>query len=130
MPKSIAHGAGNILLQHGKELMLHSDLREKDRMLFYTTCGWMMWNWMSSSLLAGAAVVTFDGFAAYPKLSSPWELVEKEKVTHLGSSPRFFQACRARVRPMENNDLSPLRVIFSTGSPLMIEDFEYVYTKV
>ena len=130
MPKSIAHGCGNTLLQHAKELMLHSDLREKDRMLFYTTCGWMMWNWMSSSLFAGAATVCFDGFAAYPKLSSPWDLVESEKITHLGSSPRFFQACRARVRPMENNDLSPLRVIFSTGSPLMIEDFEYVYTKV
>jgi len=110
--------------------MLHSDLRPRDRMLFYTTCGWMMWNWMSSSLFAGAAVVCFDGFAAYPKLASPWDLVEREGITHLGSSPRFFQACRARVRPMENNDLSALRVIFSTGSPLMNEDFEYVYTKV
>ena len=94
-------------------------------MLFYTTCGWMMWNWMSSSLFAGATVVTFDGFAAYPKLSSPWDLVQNERITHLGSSPRFFQACRARVRPMENNDLSALRVIFSTGSPLTPEDFEY-----
>ena len=130
MPKSIAHGCGNILLQHAKELMLHSDLRPEDRMLFYTTCGWMMWNWMSSSLFAGATVVTFDGFAAYPKLASPWDLVEKERITHLGSSPRFFQACRARVRPMENNDLSALRVIFSTGSPLTPEDFEYVYKKV
>ena len=99
-------------------------------MLFYTTCGWMMWNWMASSLFAGAAVVCFDGFAAYPKLSSPWDLVEREGVTHLGSSPRFFQACRARVRPMEDNDLSALRVIFSTGSPLQEEDFDYVYGKV
>jgi len=130
LPKSIAHGAGNTLLQHAKELVLHSDLREKDRMLFYTTCGWMMWNWMSSSLFAGAAIVCFDGFAAYPKLSSPWEVIEKERITHMGTSPRFFQACRARVRPMENNDLTALRVIFSTGSPLSPEDFEYVYTKV
>ena len=105
MPKSIAHGCGNTLLQHAKELMLHSDLREKDRMLFYTTCGWMMWNWMSSSLFAGAATVCFDGFAAYPKLSSPWDLVESEKITHLGSSPRFFQACRARVRPVRQGEL-------------------------
>ena len=104
--------------------MLHSDLRPKDRMLFYTTCGWMMWNWMASSLYAGAAVVTFDGFAAYPKLGSPWDVVEKEQVTHLGSSPRFFQACRARVRPGRDNNLSALRVIFSTGSPLTPEDFE------
>jgi len=130
MPKSIAHGAGNVLLQHAKELMLHSDLKPKDRMLFYTTCGWMMWNWMASSLFAGAAIVCFDGFAAYPKLASPWDLVAKEKVTHMGTSPRYFQACRARVRPMEANDLSALRVIFSTGSPLSPEDFEYVYTKV
>ena len=65
---------------------------------------------MASSLFAGAAVITFDGFAAYPKLSSPWDLVEKERVTHLGSSPRFFQACRARVRPIDDNDLTPLRV--------------------
>jgi acetoacetyl-CoA synthetase len=130
MPKSIAHGAGNTLLQHAKELILHSDLRERDRMLFYTTCGWMMWNWMVSSLFAGAAVVCFDGFAAYPKLASPWSLIEREGVTHVGTSPRFLQACRARVRPKEDNDLSALRVVFSTGSPLSPEDFEYVYTKV
>ena len=67
-PKSIAHGAGNTLLQHAKELVLHSELRPRDRMLFYTTCGWMMWNWMTSSLFAGAAVICFDGFAAYPSL--------------------------------------------------------------
>jgi len=130
MPKSIAHGAGNVLLQHSKELILHSDLRPRDRMLFYTTCGWMMWNWMASSLFAGAAVVTFDGFAAYPKLSSPWDLAEKEKITHMGTTPRFLQACRKRVRPAEDNDLSNLRVVLSTGSPLLPEDYEYVYSKV
>ena len=130
MPKSIAHGCGNMLLQHAKELLLHSDLRSGDKMLFYTTCGWMMWNWMASSLFAGAAIVCFDGFAAYPKLSSPWGLVERERVTHLGTSPRFLQAGRKRVKPIEDNDLSALRVIFSTGSPLMPEDFEYVYARV
>lgn len=130
MPKSIAHGAGNTLLQHGKELVLHSDLRQKDRMLFFTTCGWMMWNWMTSSLFAGATVVCFDGFAAYPKLASPWDLVEKERITHMGTTPRYLQSCRARVRPGENNDLTALRVVLSTGSPLLPEDFEYVYDKV
>merc|ERR1719163_414113 len=110
--------------------MLHSDLNQGDRMLFYTTCGWMMWNWMASSLVAGATVVTFDGFAAYPRVSSPWALIERERITHLGTSPRFLQACRKRVRPMRDNDLSALRVIFSTGSPLLPEDYEYVYTKV
>ena len=130
MPKSIAHGCGNMLLQHAKELMLHSDLRAGDKMLFYTTCGWMMWNWMVSSLFAGAAIVCFDGFAAYPKLSSPWDLVERERVTHMGTSPRFLQAGRKRVKPIEDNDLAALRVVLSTGSPLMPEDFEYVYSRV
>jgi acetoacetyl-CoA synthetase len=130
MPKSIAHGAGNMLLQHGKELVLHSDLRPKDRMLFFTTCGWMMWNWMTSSMMAGATVVAFDGFAAYPRLSSPWDLVERERITHMGTTPRYLQSCRARVRPGENNDLSHLRVMLSTGSPLLPEDFSYVYDKV
>ena len=130
MPKSIAHGCGNMLIQHAKELVLHSDLRPRDRMLFFTTCGWMMWNWMASSLVAGAAVVTFDGFAAHPRPSAPWGVIERERVTHMGTSPRFLQACRARVRPKQTNDLSALRVIFSTGSPLSPEDFEYVYDKV
>ena len=130
MPKSIAHGCGNTLLQHGKELILHGDLREGDKMLFYTTCGWMMWNWMASSLFAGASIVCFDGFAAYPKLDAPWSLVEEEGVTHLGTSPRYFQACRARVTPKESHDMSKLRVVFSTGSPLTDEDFRYVYAKV
>ena len=98
--------------------------------LTLTRCGWMMWNWMASSLFAGAAIVCFDGFAAYPKLSAPWDLVQREGVTHLGTSPRFLQAGRKRVKPIEDNDLSALRVIFSTGSPLMPEDFEYVYTRV
>jgi len=130
MPKSIAHGAGNVLLQHGKELVLHSDVRPKDRLIFYTACGWMMWNWMASTLQAGATVVAFDGFAAYPKLASPWDLLEREKITHFGTTPRYLQSCRKRVRPMENNDLSALRVILSTGSPLLPEDFDYVYEKV
>ena len=129
-PKSIAHGAGNVLMTHAKELILHSDLRPKDRMLFFTSCGWMMWNWMSSSLVAGATVVTFDGFAAYPKLSSPWELVGRENITHMGTTPRYLQACRKRVRPGRDSDLSNLRVMFSTGSPLMPEDFDYVYEHV
>ena len=76
---------------------------------------------MASSLFAGAAVVCFDGFAAYPKLSSPWELIERERVTHMGTSPRFLQAGRKRVKPIEDNDLSALRVLLSTGSPLMPE---------
>lgn len=130
MPKSIAHGAGNVLLQHAKELMLHGDLREQDRMLFFTSCGWMMWNWMVSSLYAGAAVVCFDGFAAYPKMKSPWDLVERERITHMGTTPRYLQACRARIRPRKDNNLQHLRVMFSTGSPLAPEDFDYVYQHV
>jgi acetoacetyl-CoA synthetase len=130
LPKSIAHGAGNVLLQHGKELILHSDVRKNDRLIFYTTCGWMMWNWMASTLLAGATVVTYDGFAAHPKLASPWELLQRENITHFGTTPRYLQSCRRRVRPAETYDLSNLRVILSTGSPLLPEDFDYVYEKV
>lgn len=130
MPKSIAHGAGNVLLQHAKELLLHGDLRPTDRMLFFTTCGWMMWNWMVSSLYAGAAVVCFDGFAAYPKMASPWDLVAKERITHMGTTPRYLQACRARIRPGRDFNLENLRVMFSTGSPLAPEDFDYVYEHV
>lgn len=129
-PKSIAHGAGNVLLTHAKELILHSDLRPSDKMLFFTSCGWMMWNWMASALFCGATIIAFDGFAAFPRLSSPWELVEKEHVTHFGTNPRYLQACRKRVRPGREVDLSTLRMIFSTGSPLMPEDFDYVYNHV
>lgn len=89
-----------------------------------------MWNWMSSTLMAGATVVAFDGFAAYPKLASPWDLVERERITHMGTTPRYLQSCRARVRPGETKNLENLRVILSTGSPLLPEDFEYVYDKV
>jgi len=89
-----------------------------------------MWNWMASSLVAGATVVTFDGFAAYPKLSSPWDLVATERITHMGTTPRYLQACRKRIRPGRDYDLSNLRVILSTGSPLMPEDFDYVYEHV
>lgn len=130
MPKSIAHGTGNTLLQHAKELMLHSDLRPEDRMIFFTTCGWMMWNWMVSSLYAGAAVVCFDGFAAHPQLDSPWDLAARERITHMGTTPRYLQSCRRRIRPDRDFDLSSLRVMFSTGSPLLTEDFEYVYEHV
>jgi acetoacetyl-CoA synthetase len=125
-PKCIAHGAGNVLLQHAKELVLHSDVREGDRMVFFTSTGWMMWNWMVSALFAGATVVAFDGFAAHPRLASPWELVAEQRITHLGTTPRFLQACRKRVRPGRDLDLSALRVMFSTGSPLQPEDFDYV----
>jgi acetoacetyl-CoA synthetase len=83
----------------------------------------MMWNWMVSSLYAGAAVVCFDGFAAYPKLDSPWDLVASERITHMGTTPRYLQACRRRIRP---NNVEHLRVILSTGSPLASEDFDYV----
>ena len=130
LPKCIVHGGGNMLLQHAKELMLHSDVRPTDRLLFYTSTGWMMWNWMASSLLAGATCVLYDGFAAYPSLASPWALVESERVTHVGCSPRFLQASRRRITPKDTFDLSALRVILSTGSPLSSEDYEYVYGSV
>jgi len=129
-PKSIAHGCGNTLLQHAKELMLHSEVRPGDKMLFYTTCGWMMWNWMASTIMCGASTYCYDGFVAIPSIAAPWDICEREGITHLGSTPKYFQAIRAIVNPMRDNDLSKLRVILSTGSPLLPEDFEYIYTKV
>ena len=89
-----------------------------------------LFSWMVSSLYAGAAVVCFDGFAAYPKLSSPWDVVANERITHMGTTPRYLQACRKRIRPGRDNDISNLRVMFSTGSPLAPEDFDYVYEHV
>ena len=90
-PKCIVHGAGGTLLQHSKELLLHSDLREGDNIFYFTTCGWMMWNWLISSLFTGATVTLFDGSPSYPGLDRLWEIVEEEGVTHFGTSPKFLE---------------------------------------
>ncbi|MBT4693430.1 MAG: acetoacetate--CoA ligase [Planctomycetaceae bacterium] len=129
-PKCIVHGAGGTLLQQAKELLLHCDLHAGDNLLYVTTTGWMMWNWMLSGLYAGASITLFDGFPARPSLNRLWDVVAECGITHFGSSPKFLAACRRRLQPKLSHDLSKLRVILSTGSPLAKEEFEWVYEYV
>ena len=127
-PKCIVHSVGGSLLQHKKELMLHGDLGPEDSLLYYTTCGWMMWNWMVSALSLGSKLVLFDGAPSYPDLRVLWTLLDQESVTAFGTSPKFLSACSsASVKPKEFCDLGSLRTIFSTGAPLAAEQFHWVY---
>ncbi|GGY60604.1 acetoacetate--CoA ligase [Marinobacter zhanjiangensis] len=127
-PKCIVHGSAGILAKHASELMLHGDVEPDDRFLYFTTCGWMMWNWQVSALMTGAAVVTVDGSPGYPDLNMLWETVARERVTHFGTSARFIAGCRkAELKPARDLDQSHLRVVFSTGSPLLPEDYDWVY---
>ena len=127
-PKCIVHGVGGSLLQHKKELMLHGDLGPNDSLLYYTTCGWMMWNWMVSALSLGTKLVLFDGAPSYPDLGVIWSLLGQESVTAFGTSPKFLAACSAAgIKPQETNDLQALRTLFSTGAPLGAAQFHWVY---
>ena len=130
-PKCITHSAGGTLIQHLKELILHTDLKPGDRILYFTTTGWMMWNWLLSSLAVGATVVLFDGSPFYPAGSQLWDIAEQERLDVLGVSAKYLAECaRTNLEPMASHDLSALRTILSTGSPLGPEGFDYVYTKV
>ena len=131
VPKCIVHGAAGTLLQHSKELMLHSDLGPEDVLFYFTTCGWMMWNWLASGLLTGAELVLFDGNPGYPDMQRLWRLAEDYRVTHFGTSAKFLGGCRnAGLQPGRDFDLAPLRVLLSTGSPLLPEDYDWVYAAV
>ncbi len=130
VPKCIVHGAGGTLLQHAKELMLHTDVKPGDRLFYFTTCGWMMWNWLVSGLLCGAALVLYEGSPAWPDLGTLWRMASRHRITHFGTSPKFLTACaKAGVVPRQE-DLSGLRVLLSTGAPLSVENFEWVYANV
>jgi acetoacetyl-CoA synthetase len=124
LPKCIVHGVGRTLAQHKKELMLHSDVHPGDKLFYFTTCGWMMWNWMVSALSCGACIVTFDGNPAHPSASRLWDICAAERVTHFGTSPKFIAASMHAGPPARWRDL---RVILSTGSPLLPAHFEWVY---
>ena len=128
-PKCIVHGTAGLLINHAKELMLHGDVGPEDRFLYFTTCGWMMWNWQASALMTGAAVITVDGSPGYPSLDYLWETVANERVTHYGTSARFIAGCRKTgLEPAKKHDQSALRVVFSTGSPLLPEDYDWIYS--
>jgi acetoacetyl-CoA synthetase len=130
-PKCIVHGAGGTLLQHLKELVLHTDLGPDDRLFYYTTCSWMMWNWLVSGLAAGAALVLYDGSPFHPGPEALFDLAESAGVTVFGTSARFLAAVeKAGVRPAQSHDLSRVRTMLSTGSPLLPGSFDYVYRDV
>lgn len=126
-PKCIVHGVGGTLLQHLKEHRLHTDLTPHDRLFFQTSCGWMMWNWMLSALASGTTLVLYEGSPTYPQADMIWNLVRRERVTVLGTSPAYLQYCRdAGLSPGEQGGLEALRAILSTGSMLMEPHYDWV----
>ena len=131
LPKCIVQGAGGILINHLKELKLHTDVKREDTIFYFTTCGWMMWNWLVSSLALGATVLFFDGSPFYPNPGSLWRLAQNEKITIFGTSARYLAEIeRRRVKLGKEYDLSNLNTILSTGSPLPVESFEFVYRDI
>jgi acetoacetyl-CoA synthetase len=127
IPKCIVHSAGGTLVQHAKELLLHTDLSAADTIFYFTTCGWMMWNWLVSALVTDAAVLLYDGSPSFPHDGSLWALAAEEAVTVFGTSPRFLTATeKAGVRPAERYPELRLRAILSTGAPLAAESYEFV----
>ncbi len=130
-PKCIVHGHGGTLLQHAKELMLHTDLHEHDTFFYFTTCGWMMWNWLASGLVAGATLVLFDGSPFHPGPDALWRIAERERVSVFGTSARYLAALqKSGFAPRTSCSLENLRVLLSTGSPLPHEGFEFVYQSI
>ena len=130
-PKCIVHGAGGTLLQHFKELSLHTNVSRSDTITYYTTCGWMMWNWLMSSLILGATVFLYEGSPVYPNVEALWEKIESEKITVFGTSPKFIKICEDSSIKLKNEfDLSSLKTILSTGSPLPGKSFEWIYKNV
>jgi len=131
VPKCIVHGAVGTLLQHIKELGLHTDVKRDDTVFYYTTCGWMMWNWLVSSLALGARILLYDGSPFYRDPGAMWQMAQDEKITIFGTSAKYLAAVeKAGVIPGQSYDLAPLKAVLSTGSPLSIESFEYVYRDI
>jgi acetoacetyl-CoA synthetase len=130
-PKCIVHGAGGTLLQHQKEHLLHTDLKRGDRLFYFTTCGWMMWNWLMSALATGATIVLYDGSPFHPDPGVLWKLAEHERLTVFGTSAKYLSALqKSRYTPTQDVDLSALRTVLSTGSPLLPEGFDHVYRTI
>jgi acetoacetyl-CoA synthetase len=131
VPKCIVHSAGGALIQHAKELRLHTDVKPDDTIFYYSTCGWMMWNWLVSSLSIGATVVLYDGSPFYPDGHYLWQMAERHKVSIFGTSAKYLAALeKAGIKPKQDNDLSHLKAVLSTGSPLSHESFDYVYRDI
>lgn len=130
-PKAITHSHGGVLLEHYKYLTFHNDVRPGEKFFWFTTTGWMMWNYVHAALLTGAAIVLYDGSPGYPDLNVLWQLAEKAGLHHFGTSAPYIMACKkAGIHPGESHNLSSLRSISSTGSPLPPEGFDYVYNNI
>ena len=131
LPKCMVHGAGGTLLQHLKELVLHTDLTRDDRIFYFTTCGWMMWNWLVSSLAVGATVVLYDGAPLVRQGKILWDMAADERITVFGTSAKWLALVEKEgVRPAQTHDLASLKSVLSTGSPLAAHSFDYVYRDV
>ncbi len=131
LPKAIVHGHGGMLLEHLKYMAFHADVRPGDRFFWFTTTGWMMWNVVVAALLRGATAVLYEGSPGYPSLDALWDLAEEQRLTHLGASAAYLTACmKEGLAPVRGRDLSELRMVGSTGSPLPPEAFRWVYDTV
>ncbi|QOD81451.1 acetoacetate--CoA ligase [Chromobacterium haemolyticum] len=130
-PKCIVHGAGGTLLQHLKEQQLHGDVHHGDRLFYFTTCGWMMWNWLASGLASGAALMLFDGSPFVGEGRTLWDYAERQRFTHFGTSAKYIDGLRkSGIVPVQEWKLDSLRAVFSTGSPLVAESFDWVYANI
>jgi acetoacetyl-CoA synthetase len=130
-PKCIVHGVGGTLLQHLKEHRLHADVKPGDKVFYFTTCGWMMWNWLVSALACEATLMLYDGSPFAPSGAVLWDYAQAEGITLFGTSAKYLDACaKEGLAPAETHDLSSVRTLCSTGSPLVPEGFDYVYDKV
>ena len=129
-PKCITHGAGNVLIEHNKEFMLHCDIKNNERLFYYTTTGWMMWNWLVGGLATGSSIFLFDGAPVYPKIDILLEYCQNKKINLFGVSAKYIDHLKNEKYNSKNLDLSSLKIITSTGSPLAEESFKYVYDNI
>tara|TARA_B100000989_G_scaffold195696_1_gene147733 strand:- start:1644 stop:3575 length:1932 start_codon:yes stop_codon:yes gene_type:complete len=129
-PKCITHGAGNVLIEHNKEFMLHCDIRDNEKLFYYTTTGWMMWNWLVGGLATGSSIFLFDGAPVYPKKDILLEYCQNKKVNLFGVSAKYIDHLKNEKYNSKNLDLSSIKIITSTGSPLAEESFKYVYDNI
>jgi len=129
-PKCITHGAGNVLIEHNKEFMLHCDIRNNEKLFYYTTTGWMMWNWLVGGLATGSTIYLFDGAPVYPKIDVLLEYCQNKKINLFGVSAKYIDHLKNENFNAKNLDLSSIKIITSTGSPLATESFEYVYNNL
>jgi acetoacetyl-CoA synthetase len=131
VPKCIVHGAGGTLLQLLKEHLLHVDMKRGDRLCYYTTCGWMMWNWMVNGLATGAALVLYEGSPFYPGPDAMFDLIDEQEISIFGTGAKAISAWQnAGIKPRDTHSLDSLKTLLSTGSPLAPESFEYVYSDI